>query len=606
MSVSQCDFLFGSDPSVCSRSCVIKRLHLATRGVGDNRSLLRALAKCRDTRRYITEGSKVLVHREVVTCVNAKSPTSRQDSSTGLAEASAAEHSDGLDIANERTDTISSAISDHIGTDECNYRINLTTLDESQDGPLDSSSSRDGTPFGRLSSTRTSKSEPSMWSRLLTYEHFQASIFRSCSTTLDRKPSMVRSRTQDAAEGSIEYIVVKCEPSGGYIDESTVVYADDRLPVLRRVDLLWDVESDLHAARCVQHFLGDRHANTLKKDMLRRQDQLYGPFHVDHYAVGDPPSSGRVRKTIFLNRTEQDSGGLYDDNNDGSGDVNALTSLFIQNLFKYALSEALSSEFRVFYPGQAMTVRDLKIFVAATSPCNRPGIITPSTEVYIGVDTVGECASVTVAPLRDTLPTTYEYNLMKDCVEPFFRRHRNRTFHVHDVFMFGGVQFRLVGMESHTECVQLLDIVYPFRQHERCGRVGSRSIIHVDDPVDPQLTDMLTTGQLRHLRRCAPNQRELLLCKFASQLDAESMARLYSIDCSATQSMRSEDIEKLYESLRLMKNPECSDGIQQYNIRDCSIATDTHDSITFDDICTVCYDAIDQDSVNVIYTYKCG
>lgn len=51
--------------------------------------------------------------------------------------------------------------------------------------------------------------------------------------------------------------MVKCKPSGGYIDESTVVYADDRLPVLRRVELLWDVESDSHAARCVQQYLDD-------------------------------------------------------------------------------------------------------------------------------------------------------------------------------------------------------------------------------------------------------------------------------------------------------------------------------------------------------------
>ncbi|GBE61315.1 RING zinc finger containing protein [Babesia ovata] len=606
MTSPHCGFLFGAADNGRGKCVVLERLHLATRGVGDWESLARTLGEYRCSRRFLTEGSTILVRR-----------TKR--GSPGLARAfSGVTSTHGNDVV--VSDVPRSGLLSHKGDSEAPFSPNDGSFDadnvayrrfSGSEGERAADSTNHQSP-GVTSSVSDSSKERGSDAES---EHAQrpgstgasTSFFSVCSAAFELTRSFSCREPPISTDDSVEYVVVKCEPSGGYIGKDTVLYTDERLPVLSRVDLLWDVENESHVQRCVGHLLGPNNSSKLTKAILLQQERLFGPYRVESIGTGSIASC--VRKTIFLNSSDER---MADGNTQSHGSTletfNATETLF-QKMFRYILMSALSSDFLVFYPGRTLTVRDLRMFVSRTAPCTRPGIIGPSTKIYVGVDTVGECASVSVAPLRDTLPTTYEYNLLKDCVEPYFRGHRSRTFQVDDVFRFGGVQFRVVGFEhQREEPTHFLnfDLMSPFARRGSCGRVGARSEIRVSDPVDPRLTDLLSAEQLRHLRRCAPNQRELLMFKLASQLDMDSIGRLYGHNDNAQRGVSFERIETSYSGYHRSFSSTLTDTVHQYNIGDTPVATITPSSGWSDQMCTVCCEAIDEAAPSGIFTYACG
>ncbi|GFE55780.1 ring zinc finger domain containing protein, putative [Babesia ovis] len=592
-------FLFGAAEEGTSGGAVLEKVHLATRGVGDWQSLARALNECRRNCRYLTEGS----------IVRARADKTRNGSSECLLSDQLSDHGHhpgGLCAPSGDHSGISDGINAPKAGDNspCNLATNSTSANKGRRLPrLTKHPSHQNVISTNLDKDKPSHSVPS--------EQI-SSFISACSAAFDFTRSMSQGDSHDQGDDSTTYIIVKCEPQGGYIGESTLFYTDERLPELRRLDLLWDLESESHVNRCVEHLLGPTDATILSRSTLLQQEHMFGPYHVDPDASKSAPPSSRVRKTIFLNR--QDTQTSTSDHKD----LNTAMSALFQEMFKSVASEALSSDTRVYYSGQYLTIRDLKMFVSRTRPRSRPGIITPATDIYLGIDTVGECTSVSVAPLCDTLPKAYEYNLLRDCVEPYFRGQRSRTFHVDDVFRFGGVQFRIVGFEHRDDLSQLFDfdLLQPFPLRGNQGRVGSRSAIYLRDPVPPQLTDLLSGDQLRCLRRCAPSQKELLLFKLMSQLDSESIERLYNHgqDFSVADGRTTGglyipvstpfqgDTTTTTEATCLEPLPTTycpsivpADSIQRYNI------TDSPSSLV-PDICTVCYDPIDGD----IFTYTCG
>ncbi|GIX64088.1 RING zinc finger protein, putative [Babesia caballi] len=609
MASPQCGFSFGATEEGEPRVSVLERLHLATRGAGDLPALARALGECRRSRRYITEGSRVFARRAFDA---GSAPTNAVSGETSNSEDTVTSNPTPEDTSASRgpTHTPCPARSDSVNALCRDYR----SADGAQadaaacsgaEGPSSSGShsSRRGSPrrLYRYSETDSSYSQPDV------PESSPASLFRVCSAAFDLTRSLSRGRHASPDDG-IEYVVVKCEPPGGYVGENTLFYADERLPTLRRIDFLWDVESDSHLRRCVDHLLGPSDPGNLTKALLMRQDRLFGPYHVSADAADPVPTSSRLRKTIFLNRPHRPQPGNLTGSSLAPLEPDAAIEALIESMFRSVLADTLSSDFRVFYPGQTATVRDLRMFVSSTSPCRRPGIIAPSTDVYVGVDTVGECTSVSVAPLRDTLPTTYEYNLLRDCVEPYFRGHRARTFRVDDTFRFGGVQFRVVGFGHREEPPQLFDfdLLNPFPRHGTCGRVGARSTINVNEAVDPRLTDLLSAEQRRHLRRCAPNQRELLLFKLASQLDADSIARLHGTDDGGRRGAPFDRIDTVISSRRLSCCSAGANTVQEYSIRDTSDATTSPISGSSEDVCTVCCELVVPSGPAETFRYPCG
>ncbi|ORM40564.1 uncharacterized protein BXIN_2121 [Babesia sp. Xinjiang] len=591
-------FLFGATVEATSDDTLLKRIHLATRGAGDWPSLAKALNKCRRNRRYLTEGYTVCVkpdyekktdHGEAVSV-----PVPTIDNSAS--------------IFLNNTDSSSGSFGHNEATrsgnrDPSGLKNEIKSQDKGKRPPnLESYTSQQGTPRtvhrhsgeNQAQSLEPEPPEPS------------STFFSVCSAAFNFTRSLSRMETHERNGCGTEYIIVKCEPQGGYISENTLFYVDERLPELQRVDLLWDVETESHVKRCIDHLLGHAASDTLTKSILLRQERMSGPYYIDNNS-DSPPSSGRVRKTIFINHQDQSHATAYSHSKVNNMDTKAAVEALFKAMFNNVLAETLSSDFRVYYSGQNLTIRDLKMFVTATRPASRPGIITPSTEIYVGVDTVGECLSVTVAPLRDTLPTTYEYNLIKDCVEPYFRGRRSRTYHVNDVFRFGGVQFRIVAFEHRDDTPQLFDfdLLNPFWTRGSCGRVGPTSVIYVKDPVELRLTDLLSPDQLRCLRRCAPSQRELLLFKMASQLDSESLERLYSSEDGSRHLLPLDRVDT-YHAPSVQRTPSgVDDTVQHYNISDTSIATGTPMSLGFD-ICTVCYENIGETEPSGRFKFPCG
>ncbi|CDR95510.1 hypothetical protein, conserved [Babesia bigemina] len=606
MTSPHCGFLFGSADNGSGDSVVLERLHLATRGAGDWESLARTLGEYRCSRRFLTEGSTLVVRR------------TKRSFATLARAFSGVTSTDGNDVV---SDVHRRGLLSHKGDSGSSFSLTDGSIDEDDSGDPRVSQSVDepaadagkhlqssrGSDAVRDSSNARGSDAHSEHAQRPHSTGASTAFYNVCSAAYELTRSFSCREPPASAGDSIEYVVVKCEPSGGYIGKNTVLYTDERLPVLSRVDLLWDVENESHVQRCVGHLLGSHHSATLTRASLLQQERIFGPYKVE--SIGTASKASCVRKTIFLNRSDEPRA---DDTTHSHGStmqtLSATENLF-RNMFSSVLMGTLSSDFLVFYPGRTLTVRDLRMFVSRTVPCTRPGIIGPSTKIYLGVDTVGECAAVSVAPLRDTLPTTYEYNLLKDCIEPYFRGRRSRTFQVDDVFRFGGVQFRVVGFEHHCEEPPLFldfDLMSPFARRGSCGRVGARSAIKVADPVDPRLTDLLSAEQLRHLRRCAPNQRELLMFKLASQLDADSIGRLYGDGDDAQRRVPLERLETSYSGYHPIMPSTLADMVHQYNIGDTSAATVTPISGGYDQMCTVCCEAIDTTRISEIFTYACG
>lgn len=599
-------FLFGSGKDSSSQPCAIKRLHLATRGIGDKSLLARVLNEYRCTRRYITEGSKISVPLNIFIDVYSNSATPRE----------ALKLKDVVVTGNRGTDRFTEAANLGDETHETNlYRKEYTDAsDHSGDTTTNDGqtfASVDSSPFVSWDISQSTGSKGGDECQIHTHASLDflksSSSFGIHSSSFDLAHPFSNSLPLGLNEDAIEYIVVKCDPQRGYIDESTVFYTDENLPILRRVDLLWDIDDESLLDRYITHFLGPDYVGTLKRDRGVRHTRLYGPYSIGYKAVSESSQSGRVRKNVFINlqhsKREEVTHGRIQEN-----DIDAITDLLLKSIFKSVLSEALSSEFHVFYTGQTLYLRDLKLFVHAIAPHRRPGIIMPETEVRIGIDTFGECTAVSVAPLRDTLPTTYQYNLLKDCVEPYFRGSRSRMFHVDDVFTFGGVQFRVTGLEGKAEKIQLFSFDLPplFSRQVMRGRVGPTTEIYVKDPVDPQITDMLSKEQLRHLRRCAPNQREMLIFKFASQLDPDAMGRICGVDHNYANRLGIDSTLLSSDSARLRDLGTLHGSIDHYNISDDSNDFCSQDRDFDDEMCTVCCDNINYDKHDDIFAYKCG
>ncbi|EDO05309.1 Ring finger domain family protein [Babesia bovis T2Bo] len=557
---------------------VLKRIHLATRGTGNRSSLARALNECCRNRRYFTEGSILRV--KLCETFDDLGQDATFDNVSAASYAASTE---------ERTSSSSRSYGSYISS--CNETNNSNNgrknISRCISYSSEWSSDEEEEGAGHLID-ESHTSPPEDGTMLSTLLNAAASFTRAFSISDDRNEY-------------VNYVVVKCEPQSGYIDDDTIIHLDDSLPELERITLLWDAGDKNHFVRCMDYFLNHRYSYLMWLRNVLDEQRLSGPFRVN--SQNSLTDSYCVKKTLFLEKLDKASLNVDDTT---YLDLGSRLRRFYENVFVALLQNTLGSSTRVYHAGQFVTVRDLHFFVSDTRPNKCLGVITPSTDIYIGIDMVGVCKSISVAPLLDTLPSTYEYDLMKDYVKPYFHRYSAYTYAIGDSFRFHGVQFRVVDVvRKHDEFyTSFMDYHYTRSRQGKCSRVGKRSVITVLDPVRPQLTDILTGSQIRSMQRCAPKQRDLLMCRFLREMDDEALDRIshnddnylwnFTLGCLSTSDSTSMD----------RVESSAGPGVQQYNIVDMagSPSSTSSDAVT----CSVCWEAIDQSNSCSVFRYTCG
>ncbi|KAK2197523.1 bifunctional Zinc finger [Babesia duncani] len=380
----------------------------------------------------------------------------------------------------------------------------------------------------------------------------------------------------------IRYVVLKCKPPGGYIDDETVIYIENSLVELERLNLLWNPASDVVLERLLNCLVGKENGSCFDSYNLRRRDHLHGPFKMQ--SIPPPSNDASASKMLKVrNRNHHQLDSQYND----------VEEMLFHQLFM-ELAKRIEAKFRVFYAGQVLTLGDFDLFISLALPCHRPGIITPDTEIYIGMDVIGEFSHVAICPLEDTLPKSYEYNLLKDYLEPFFENNRTCVFYRMDSFQFNGIQFRIV---DGKKCPLKIDhdanvSIYNIHQYGdgTYGRVGANTSITIGEAVHPNVTDLLPPESMDEVRRSPPCMKLSLLLQHISRLNPEDLQRLVH---SETQ---------MDPTLPMNFNLQLNSTICQRIPTDASHTTLAPDGFT----CTVCCTEEEHVDLENVFIYPCG
>ncbi|UKK01530.2 hypothetical protein MACK_002347 [Theileria orientalis] len=221
---------------------------------------------------------------------------------------------------------------------------------------------------------------------------------------------------------------------------------------------------------------------------------------------------------------------------------NILINLLFSNLFHKYLIHLLEVP-RFYFYGNCQVIGDLKFFTSSIEPNNKPGYIDENTEIYLGFDPYDSYDKITVSPLKDTLPVNYKYNLLEECVRPYFRLNSFKLHRLGDSFYFSGIQFRITNVSQNMfngwdddadgDNGSLMGWMRSF-SCPKYGRVDEKTRIEIGEPVNTKLMDILSPERVEIVRRSAPCYRENLLLCFVSDLDLNSLDRIYPNDSAAS------------------------------------------------------------------------
>ena len=92
--------------------------------------------------------------------------------------------------------------------------------------------------------------------------------------------------------------------------------------------------------------------------------------------------------------------------------------------------------------------------------------IDNNTDVFITLDKWGYYDKIEIAPLVDTLPTHYSYNILNDYLLPYIESHMIRLYTTGDIFRIEGVQFKVTN-------------VLPTVQQFQYKRIGNKTEIYL-------------------------------------------------------------------------------------------------------------------------------
>jgi len=148
---------------------------------------------------------------------------------------------------------------------------------------------------------------------------------------------------------------------------------------------------------------------------------------------------------------------------------------------------------RLFHCGQTFQIGDIYFQVEATEPGGL-GVVTTQSEIFATWDSTPEFERVHIIPFQDTLPSVYDYNLFEDYIRPYLEANKHKKFQQNELFMYHGVQFKMVACEPNQMC-----------------RIGRQTTVFDEGVLHPSLRNLLPPELLGQVSQLPVGLQMLLL-----------------------------------------------------------------------------------------------
>lgn len=186
----------------------------------------------------------------------------------------------------------------------------------------------------------------------------------------------------------------------------------------------------------------------------------------------------------------------------------ALFSECIANYFKGEFApygSAGAKRVRLFYSNQVFQIGNIYVQVEATEPAGL-GVVSNQTEIFANWDQTPEFEKVHIVPFQDTLPRAYEFDVFQDYLKPYLQRNPHKKFSCNELFMYHGVQFKMMACEPNT-----------------CARIGKNTTIFCEGMLHPSLRNLLPPDLLNQVAQLPPGLQMLLLNTERTTRELEDM-----------------------------------------------------------------------------------
>lgn len=187
----------------------------------------------------------------------------------------------------------------------------------------------------------------------------------------------------------------------------------------------------------------------------------------------------------------------------------ALFSECLVDYFKgdYApFGSAGSQRVRFFYCNQVFQIGDIHLQVEATEPSGL-GVVSNQTEIFANWDQTPDFEKVHIVPFQDTLPRAYEFDIFQDYLKPYLQANTHKKFSCNELFMYHGVQFKMVACEPN----------------EHAARIGKSTTIFCEGRLHPSLRNLLPPDLLSQVAQLPPGLQMLLLNTERTTRELEDM-----------------------------------------------------------------------------------
>mmetsp|Transcript_31078 Transcript_31078/g.84278 ORF Transcript_31078/g.84278 Transcript_31078/m.84278 type:complete len:386 (-) Transcript_31078:287-1444(-) len=160
---------------------------------------------------------------------------------------------------------------------------------------------------------------------------------------------------------------------------------------------------------------------------------------------------------------------------------------------------------RLFYSNQVFQIGNIHLQVEATEPAGL-GVVTNQTEIFANWDQTPEFEKVHIVPFQDTIPRAYQFDAFQDYLKPFLQVNSHKKFSCNDLFMYHGVQFKMVACEP-----------------SQTARIGKNTTIFCEGVLHPSLRNLLPPELLSQVAQLPPGLQMLLLNTERTTRELEDM-----------------------------------------------------------------------------------
>jgi len=164
-----------------------------------------------------------------------------------------------------------------------------------------------------------------------------------------------------------------------------------------------------------------------------------------------------------------------------------------------------SKRVRLFYLNQIIQIGNVFLQVEATEPSGL-GVVTTDTDIFANWDDTPEFDKVHIVPFQDTLPRAYQFDIFHDYLKPYLVRNSHKKFQENELFMYQGVQFKMVACEPNA-----------------LARIGKNTTIYCEGMLNPSLRNLLPPELLNQVTQLPPGLQMLLLNTERTTRELEDM-----------------------------------------------------------------------------------